>query len=86
MPDHTSRNPFLAAVNESLQDNASRSEPLIFASYCLIGATLVFGAVGYAADRWLATSPWLTLFGVLAGIAAGLVGVFTVARQSSGSS
>ena len=86
MPDHTSTNPFLASVNESLQENASRSEPLIFASYCLVGATLVFGAVGYAADRWLATSPWLTMLGVLVGIVAGLFGVFIVARRPKGPS
>ena len=74
MLNHISRTPFLASVNESLQDNASRNEPMIFASYCLIGATLVFGGLGYAADRWLATSPWLTLLGLLVGIALGLFG------------
>lgn len=86
MPNHMSTNPFFAAVNESLQDNASRNEPMIFASYCLVGATLVFGAIGYAADRWLATSPWLTLFGLLVGIGTGLFGVVTVVRRSSGPS
>lgn len=84
MRNDISRTPFLAAVNESLQDNASKSEPMIFASYCLIGATLVFGGLGYAADRWLATSPWLTLLGLLVGIALGLFGVFTVARSPKG--
>ena len=84
MRNHISRTPFLTAVNESLQDNASRNEPMIFASYCLIGATLVFGGLGYAADRWLATSPWLTLLGLLVGIALGLFGVFTVARSPKG--
>ena len=48
------------------------------------GATLVFGGLGYAADRWLATSPWLTLLGLLVGIALGLFGVFTVARSPKG--
>ena len=81
MRNHISRTPFLAAVNESLQGNASRNEPMIFASYCLIGATLVFGGL---ADRWLATSRWLTLLGLLVGIALGLFGVFTVARSPKG--
>ena len=31
------------------------------------GATIV----GYYADRWLGTSPWLTLVGLVMGIAAG---------------
>jgi len=83
MRNDISTSPFLAAVNESLQDNASRSELLIFAIYCLVGATLVSGAVGYEADQWLRTTPWLTLLGLPIGIAAGLFGIFTVARGSS---
>lgn len=57
---------------------------MIFASYCLIGATLVFGGLGYTADRWLATSPWWALLGLLVGIALGLFGMFTVARSPTG--
>ena len=57
---------------------------MIFASYCLIGATPVFGGLGYAADRWLATSPCWALLGLLVGIALGLCGMFTVARSPTG--
>ena len=42
-----------------------------------IGMTLVIATViglagGYYLDRWLGTSPWLTLIGLLFGIAAGI--------------
>ena len=46
-----------------------------------IGLTLVVATVlglagGYYLDRWLHTSPWLTLIGLLFGIAAGFVNLF----------
>ena len=46
-----------------------------------VGITLVLSTViglvgGYYADRWLGTSPWLLLIGLLFGIAAGFVSLF----------
>lgn len=46
-----------------------------------VGLTLVLCTVlglgaGYYLDRWLGTSPWLTLVGLLLGIAAGFVNLF----------
>ncbi|MBI2467428.1 MAG: AtpZ/AtpI family protein [Candidatus Rokubacteria bacterium] len=46
-----------------------------------VGLTLVICTVlglggGYYLDRWLGTSPWLTLVGLLLGIAAGFVNLF----------
>ena len=46
-----------------------------------VGLTLVISTVlglwgGYALDGWLGTSPWLTLIGLLFGIAAGFVNLF----------
>lgn len=38
----------------------------------LIGAILTWGGVGWLADRWLGTDPWLFGMGVLTGFAAGL--------------
>jgi ATP synthase protein I len=48
-----------------------------------VGLTLVISTVlglwgGYALDGWLGTSPWLTLVGLLLGIAAGFVNLFRV--------
>jgi ATP synthase protein I len=52
-----------------------------------IGMTLVLSTViglagGYYADRWLGTSPWLMLIGLLLGIAAGFVNLFRSAKAA----
>ena len=39
----------------------------------MVLATMIGLAGGYFADRWLRTSPWLTLIGLVFGIAAGFV-------------
>jgi F0F1-type ATP synthase assembly protein I len=41
------------------------------ASYTLIGAIIVLGGLGYFADTWFGTSPWLLLTGLLLGIVVG---------------
>jgi ATP synthase protein I len=52
-----------------------------------IGMTLVLATViglagGYYADRWLGTSPWLTLIGLVLGIVAGFVNLFRSVRAA----
>jgi ATP synthase protein I len=52
-----------------------------------IGLTLVIATViglagGYYLDRWLGTSPWLTLIGLLFGIAAGFVNLFRAVKRA----
>jgi ATP synthase protein I len=49
-----------------------------------VGLTLVIATVlglwgGYVLDRWLGSSPWLTLVGLLLGIASGFVNLFRAA-------
>ena len=62
-------------ANKALQDNLDESEPVFFASYGLIGAIALMGALGYAADRWLNSGPWLLMAGLAAGIAIGFYGL-----------
>jgi ATP synthase protein I len=52
-----------------------------------IGITLVLCTViglagGYYLDRWLGTSPWLTLIGLGLGIAAGFVNLFRSVKRA----
>jgi ATP synthase protein I len=52
-----------------------------------IGLTLVLATViglagGYALDRWLGTKPWLTLIGLVFGIAAGFVNLFRAVNRA----
>ena len=61
----------LKRATRALQDNVGRSSSAAGASYTLVGAILVLGAIGYAADQWRGTSPWLLLTGLLMGIVVG---------------
>jgi len=56
---------------KSLQDNVTRSGPVIAASYTLVGGILGLGGIGYAVDRWRGTSPWFLLAGLTLGIVVG---------------
>lgn len=52
-----------------------------------IGMTMVLATViglgaGYYGDRWLGTSPWLMLAGLLLGIVAGFVNLFRSAKAA----
>jgi len=52
-----------------------------------IGVALVLATViglggGYYADRWLGTSPWLTLVGLGLGIVAGFVILFQAVKSA----
>jgi F0F1-type ATP synthase assembly protein I len=71
-----------AQSNKALQDTLDRSEPRIFAAYGLIGAILLFGALGYGVDRWAHTSPWFLLTGLLVGIVLGFYTLVTAVRGS----
>ena len=42
----------------------------------MVASTVIGLAAGYYGDRWLGTSPWLMLVGLLFGIAAGFVNLF----------
>jgi ABC-type spermidine/putrescine transport system permease subunit II len=48
----------------------------------LVIATVLGLAGGYYLDRWLGTSPWLTLIGLVFGIAAGFVNLFRSVKRA----
>ena len=41
------------------------------AAYGLVGAIVLFGASGYALDRWRGTAPWFLLAGLVLGVVVG---------------
>ena len=72
----------LARSAKSLQENVTRSAPVMAASYTLVGGILVLGGIGYAVDEWRGTSPWFLLTGLVLGIVVGFYElVKTVWRQ-----
>ena len=56
---------------KALQENVTRAAPAMAASYSLIGAILLFAALGYGLDRWQGTSPWFLLAGLVLGVVVG---------------
>lgn len=60
-----------------LQASFQRAGSVAGASYALIGAIIMLGGIGYFADRWLGTEPWLLIGGLLLGI---VVGFYELAR------
>ena len=63
---------FLERSAEQLQENAERAGPAAGASYTLIGAIILLGAIGYGIDAWRGTSPWFLVGGLLLGVAVGM--------------
>ncbi|HVG56016.1 MAG TPA: AtpZ/AtpI family protein [Vicinamibacterales bacterium] len=55
---------------KSLQENVTQAAPAMAAAYSLVGAILLFGAVGYGLDRWLGTS-WFLVGGLALGVVVG---------------
>ena len=70
-----------ARANAALQDNLTRAEPRIVASYALIGAILLFGGLGYALDRWFASGPWALLAGLVVGFLIGFANLIVSVRR-----
>ena len=63
---------FLKRSTEALERTAEQAGPAAGAGYTLIGAIMLLGAVGYGLDRWLGSSPWLLVGGLLLGVVVGM--------------
>ena len=61
----------LAGSTQSFEESVSRSASALGASYTLVGAILLLGAIGYGVDRWRGTSPWFLLTGLILGVVVG---------------
>ena len=66
---------FISRSTRSFQENVEKSGSAAGASYTLIGAIVLLGGIGYALDRWLGTSPWFLLVGLIAGLVVGFYGL-----------
>jgi F0F1-type ATP synthase assembly protein I len=65
----------------AFQENVHRAGPAASASYTLIGGILLLGGLGYVADGWWQTSPWLLLTGLFLGIASGFYAIVMSTRR-----
>ena len=67
----------VAGANESMEENLERSAPAIFRAYRFVGSVLFFGGAGYLLDRWMATTPWLLIAGLIVGVLVSIVQTVT---------
>jgi len=63
------------------QDNVNRAGPAASASYSLVGAIVVLGGLGYAADRWFGSAPWGAFSGLMLGLVVGFYELVKATRQ-----
>ena len=70
----------LARTTQSFEDSVSQSASALGASYTLVGAVLLLGAIGYGVDRWRGTSPWFLLTGLILGV---VVGFYELVKATS---
>ncbi len=68
---------FIADSFRYFQKIIRESGPAASASYTLIGAIILLGGIGYVLDKWLNTTPYLLLGGLLFGI---IVGFYELAK------
>ena len=61
----------LSRTTQSFEESVSGSASAMGASYTLVGAVLLLGAIGYGVDRWQGTSPWFLLTGLIRGVIVG---------------
>ncbi len=69
-------------TNESKEGNLLGDESVMFASYGVIGAIVLFGGAGYLLDRWADSAPWFLLVGLATGIALAFFGLVKTVRHS----
>lgn len=70
---------FLIKVSKKFMTIVRQSVPYMVASYTLIGSLIGLSLLGYFADKWLGTEPWLLLLGVILGL---VIGLYEVAKVS----
>ena len=66
----------------------SRTDIRLIGQLSTVGLSFVFAIVlgfggGYLLDGWLGTSPWLTMLGFFAGLAAGVINVYRVMKLAN---
>jgi F0F1-type ATP synthase assembly protein I len=70
-----------ARSTQVFQENVNRAGPAATASYSLIGAIVVLGGLGYAADRWFGWAPWGAFAGLMLGLVVGFYELVKATRR-----
>jgi len=72
----------IARSLRAMQQNIQDAGPAMLAGYTLIGAIALGGVIGYLLDRWMNTTPWFLVGGLMFGIIVGFVELARVVWRS----
>lgn len=75
MPEKPDDSPKLTRSQKAVRDITKQSALAMELPFTIVGAIVLAGFLGYLADRWLHTWPWLTIVGGGLGFAASLVDI-----------
>ncbi len=67
--------PKLSKSEKVIRDMTRQSALAMELPFTIVGAILLAGFLGFLADKWLHTSPWLTIVGGALGFASSLVDI-----------
>jgi F0F1-type ATP synthase assembly protein I len=75
MPDEPNNPPKLGKSEKVVRDMTQQSALAMELPFTIVGAILLAGFLGYLADKWLHTSPWLMIIGGALGFASSLIDI-----------
>jgi F0F1-type ATP synthase assembly protein I len=78
MADDRNNAPKLSKSEKVIRDMTRQSALAMEIPFTIVGAIVLAGFLGYLVDKWLHTSPWLTIVGGALGFASSL---FDIARR-----
>ena len=75
MPDDPINSPKLTKSERVVRDVTQQSALAMELPFTIVGAIVLAGFLGYLADKWLHTWPWLTIVGGSLGFASSLLDI-----------
>jgi F0F1-type ATP synthase assembly protein I len=75
MDENPDDSPNLSKPQKAVRNITNQSALAMELPFTIVGAIVVAGFLGYLADRWLHTWPWLTIVGGGLGFAASLMDI-----------
>ena len=75
MTDDPNIPPKLSKSEKVVRDMVRQSGLAMELPFTIVGAIVITGFLGYLADKWLHTSPWLMIIGGALGFASSLIDI-----------
>ena len=75
MIDDPNDSPKLSKSEEAIRDMTKQSALAMELPFVIVGAIILGGFLGYLADKWMHTSPWLTIVGGALGFASSMIDI-----------